>query len=66
MTEGRRLVPDPIRVLLAGACGRMGQELTKALRKASGILLVYLFPITKEQHAKTLAELEKRKQAKAV
>jgi GPH family glycoside/pentoside/hexuronide:cation symporter len=33
---------------------------------ASGILLVHLFPITKEQHAKTLAELEKRKQAKAI
>ena len=37
-----------------------------AVALASGILLVYLFPITKEQHARTLAELEKRKQAQAV
>lgn len=37
-----------------------------AIILASGILLVYLFPITKEQHAKTLAELEKRKQSQAI
>ena len=37
-----------------------------AIILASGILLVHLFPITKEQHARTLAELEKRKQEKAV
>ncbi|MSP14656.1 MAG: MFS transporter [Chloroflexi bacterium] len=30
---------------------------------AAGILLVYLFPITKEQHEATLAELERRRQA---
>jgi len=40
MSDGQGPVPDPIRVLLAGACGRMGQELTRALRKAPGILLV--------------------------
>jgi GPH family glycoside/pentoside/hexuronide:cation symporter len=32
---------------------------------AAGILLVYLFPITKEQHEKTLAELARRKQQTA-
>jgi GPH family glycoside/pentoside/hexuronide:cation symporter len=31
---------------------------------AAGILLVYLFPITKEQHERTLAELAKRKAAR--
>ncbi len=32
-----------------------------ALILAAGIVLVYLFPITKEQHEKTLAELARRK-----
>ncbi len=33
----------------------------QAVILAAGIVLVYLFPITKEGHEKTLAELAKRK-----
>ncbi len=40
MTESPGQSQAPIRVLLTGACGRMGQEVTRALRKASGLAMV--------------------------